>query len=141
MLFAQLWQTVESRLSALKRRWWPDPVSDLRAEMERLEADIADTQAVLSEHNVLLEELRGRVGLGQRRAARLTSQVAECVKAGYESQAWPFALELDELHRTLADDQAALRRQEQVCWSHEFHLRQAQRKLDDVRGQLRRAPL
>jgi chromosome segregation ATPase len=138
MLFAQLWQKVEIRLFALKRRWWPDPVSELRAEATRLQAHIDETRAALADLNPLLEDLRARVDLGRRRASRLTTQVAECVKAGYESQAWPLALELEEVHRLLSDDQAELRRHEQVCWSHEFHLRQVQRKLDDIRRQLRR---
>lgn len=139
MLLAQLWQTVETRLHALKRRWWPtNPASALRDEVRRLTIEIEDTRAAVADIQVLLEELRAQVTIGQRRVARLTGQVAECVRAGYESQAFPLALELDEVNRTLAGDRAAARRHEQVCWSQEFHLRQLQRKLDHVRGQLRR---
>jgi chromosome segregation ATPase len=139
MFFAQLWQTVEVHLSAWRRRWWPlDPVSAARAEANRLTAAIRERKAALAGLNSLLKELREDVAAGQKQAARLTAQVAECVKAGYESQAWPLALDLDELHRRLADVQAELHRHEQVCWSYEFQLRQMQRKLDHVRGQLRR---
>lgn len=139
MLFAQLWQSMESRLHAWKRRWWPlDPLSAAGAEIERLSAEIAAIKAELDGLSTLLEELRGRLANNQKRAARLIAQVAECVKAGYESQAWPLALELEEVHRSLAADQAEVCRGEQVCWSQQFRLRQLRRKLEQVRGQLRR---
>ena len=139
MLFAQLWQTMESNLqraaAALVAARSPQRCS---RDIERLSAAIADAKAELTGLNTLLEELRGQIAVGRKRADRLTAQVAECVKAGYESQAWPLALELDEVYRLLAEEQAELRRGEQVCWSQEFRLRQLQRKLDQLRGQLRR---
>ena len=139
MLFTQLWQSVETRLSAWRQRWWPlDPASAARAEAARLVAAIEDRQAALAELKAQLDALRADVEVSQKEAARLTAQVAECVKAGYESQAWPLALDLDELNRKVAHFQTELRRQEQVCWSYEFQQRQLQRRLDELRGQLRR---
>jgi len=139
MLFAQLWQSVETHLHTLRRRWWPlDPVSATRDRIQQLSSEIAAGKMELAELKALLEEVRGRMAAGRKQAARLTAQVAECVKAGYESQAWPLALALDETHRSLGAEQAELRRLEQVCWSQDFRLRQMQRKLDQLRGQLRR---
>lgn len=139
MLFARLWQTMGGRLSTWRQRWWPlDPVSATRARADRLAAQIEERRAALGEMRDLLDEMRRDAETTQKQADRLTAQVAECVKAGYEAQAWPLALDLEELHRRLADVQTEVRRHEQVCWSYEFQLRQMQRQLDEVRGQLRR---
>ncbi len=139
MLLTQLWQSMEARLSAWRRRWWPpDPVSSARTEANRLAAEIVERKAALAEMTTILEELHHDAEATQKQATRLTAQVAECVKAGYESQAWPLALELDELHRRLAGVETEVRRHEQLCWSYEFQLRQLQRKLNDLRGRLRR---
>ena len=138
MLLTQLWQSVGSRLGAWRRRWWPpDPVSAARARADRLAADIEERQTALAEIKAVLEELHQDADTTQIQVARLTAQVAECVRAGYESQAWPLALDLDELNRRLAQVQTEVRRHEQVCWSYEFQLRQLQRQLHELRGQLR----
>ncbi len=134
MHFAQLWQSVEVRLQAWRRRWWPpDARVERRAAADELEAEIEQAAAELGSASVVLEELRQRVGASERQAVRLTGQVAECVKAGYEGQAWPFVLELDELRVALEADRGELRRQEQLCWSQEFRLRQLRRLLERMR--------
>ena len=139
MLFEQLWQSVEARLSAWLRRWRPlDPVSAARARADGLAAEIEDRQERLEEMKARISALREGAAAVQKEATRLTAQVAECVKAGYESQAWPLVLDLDELNRKLADAQAEVRRHEQFCWSYEFQLRQQRRKLDGIREHLRR---
>ena len=141
MFLAHLWQTVEVRLRALRRRWWPPgPAELLRDEAKQLRTESRATEAALAESAASRDALRQRITDTERRAARLTAQVADCVRAGYEAQAWPFALELDEVQKALAADRAQLRRHEQACWSYEFHLRQLRRRQQDVGRRLRRPP-
>jgi hypothetical protein len=69
-------------------------------------------------------------------AALLHSRIERLLQGGQADKAWILALTLDLLRRALADDQAACPRLEQRCWSLHFHLRQLQRRLDQLLEQL-----
>jgi predicted Zn-ribbon and HTH transcriptional regulator len=128
MLLERLRRTLSDWKQSLEC-WWIPRVLPLGAESDRLAAEIAEEEAELAQESVVLEEFRTRVATGERQAARLTAQAAECVKAGYENQAWPFVLELEEVRKALEMDRPELARIEQLCWSREFRLRQLRRKL------------
>jgi hypothetical protein len=102
----------ESKPLAEKPKGPEDPRQELirrRSEREQLEAKLAT--------------LRQRLADNQQAAALLPSQVESSLRRGKASQAFLQALELERIRKEIADDEEALVRVEQVCWSVNFRIR------------------
>lgn len=102
-------------------------------EIERLQDDVLTCQRDLDRLTAEKEEASRRVRDNEEAVARYPARIGDSVRRGKSSQAMRQALELDRLRRDLAADRALLPRLEQLCWSLAFRLRQARRRLADLR--------
>jgi hypothetical protein len=69
-------------------------------------------------------------------AALLHSRIETAIWQRHLDQAYRAALELDQLRQTMASDQEACPRQEQLCWSLQFLIRQLERRIDRLQKPL-----
>jgi hypothetical protein len=137
MAWDQWLESVESRLwDAGRRLWRCDPKEPLRDAVERATGALRSRYNQLTAARAELEALRTRLEENQASAALLGSAVDDSLKRGAREQAWRLALELDRLRRQLADDQARLPKQEQLCWSLDFRLRQFERHVARLQQRL-----
>jgi hypothetical protein len=136
-MFEQLVYTLESRLVQLGQFLWrPDPRTRLREEADRLSELLQQRQALLSRGQEELDTLRRRLTRNRTSAVLLEAQIESCVHRKVPEQAYPHALELDKVRESLAEDEAALPRLEQRCWSLQFQARQMERRLARVQEEL-----
>jgi hypothetical protein len=139
MSLEQLVHQVEARLAEVGRRLLqPSPRQVLEAQIEELTEELAARQADRDRSEQECAAARRRLEEIPPAAALLPSQIESSLQRGKHAQAFRQALELERLRRTLAEDQAALPRLEQTCWSLDFHVRLLQRRLARLREELRR---
>jgi hypothetical protein len=130
-------QSVETRLWSLGRRLWRgDEKTRLREEVLSASDDLRQRHDRLKKARAALEEMRKRIGGNQANAALLTAAVDNALKRGAGDQAYRLALELDRARRALAEDQARLPKQEQLCWSLDFQFRHLERRLARMQQRL-----
>jgi hypothetical protein len=71
----------------------------------------------------------------QKLVACLPGLIQTCLRREQPEDAWRHALELDRARQAVAQDEAALPRLGQVCWSLHFQVRQLERRLAARRPQ------
>ncbi len=136
-MLEQLIYSVESGLKDLGRRLMqPDVREQLLDEMDRLNMQLQQRRAELTNAQRDLAGIKRRLRDTPTEAALLHSRIETLLASGQTQKAWSAALTLDLLRRALADDQEACARLEQRCWSLNFHIRQLQRRLDQILEQL-----
>lgn len=136
-MLEQLLYTVESGLKDLGRRLLePSPREQLLDEIDRLSAQLQQRCAELTTSQRELAGVKRRLRDNPTTAALLHSRIEMALRQGRAEQAWQAALELDQLHQSLAADQEACPGLEQRCWSLHFHVRQLQRRLDRALEQI-----
>jgi chromosome segregation ATPase len=136
-MLEQLLYSVESGLKDLGRRLLqPDAREQLLEEMDRLNIQLDQRRAELARAQDELAGAKRRLRDTPTDAAMLHSRIERLLRGGQTEKAWSLALTLDLLRRALADDQAACPRLEQRCWSLHFHIRQLQRRLDQLLEEL-----
>lgn len=102
-----------------------------------LAAELEDQAERLAKALTQLEVTRKAKAEHEARVTFLKSQIEALVKIRKTDAAYALAMEMDEVRQALADCQTRLPKQEQLCWSLEFKLRQMERRLDRVRQQQR----
>jgi hypothetical protein len=133
MKLEDLVYSLESRLLNLGRRMMRSNTREAaHEETDRLVEQLQKRQEALTRGRAELEVTRRRLTENQTAAVLLTSQIESCIFRKLASQAYRHALELDRTRHTIAEDQAALPRLEQTCWSLEFQVRQLERRLARV---------
>ncbi len=136
-MLEQLIYSVESGLKDLSRCLLkPDAREQFLEEMDRLNIQLQQRRAELARSQHELAGVKRRLRDTPTDAALLHSRIETMFRNGQTEKAWNSALTLDLLRRSLADDQAACPRLEQRCWSLHFHIRQLQRRLDQILEQL-----
>lgn len=129
--------SVESGLKDLGRRLLqPDAREQMLEEMDRLNIRLQQRRAELARSQRELAGVKRRLRDTPTDTALLHSRIETLLQGGQTEKAWNLALTLDLLRRALADDQVACPRLEQRCWSLHFHIRQQQRRLDELLEQL-----
>jgi chromosome segregation ATPase len=117
----------------------PDARTQLREDMLQVRDDLATRQRALARCRDELEGVRSRVNENQAAAALLAGRIGMALARGEGDQAWRRALELDKLRRRLAEDEARLPKEEQLCAALELQVRFLTRKLARLQDQLYRA--
>jgi chromosome segregation ATPase len=137
MMLEQLLHTVELGLQDLSRRLLePSPREQLLDEIDRVSAQLQQRCAELTTSQRELAGVKRRLRDNPTTAALLHSRIETALRQSRSEQAWRAALELDQLHQSLAVDQEACPRLEQRCWSLHFHVRQLQRRLERALEQI-----
>ncbi len=132
-MFEQFVYSLETQLMKLGQRLWsPDARSRQFEEADDLIGRLQKRQELLSRSQCELDAARRRITSNRTSEALLVSQIESCVHRGVPQQAYPHALELDRVRQALAEDQTALPRIEQRCWSLQFQVRQLERQLARV---------
>ena len=136
-MLEQLVHSVESGLKDLGRRLLqPNSREKLLDEIDRLSAQLQQRCSELTTSQRELAGVKRRLRDNPSAAALLHSHVETMLRNRHLQQAWNGALELDQLRQSLAADQENYPRLEQRCWSLHFHIRQLQRRLDRLLGQI-----
>ncbi|MHB1421960.1 MAG: hypothetical protein ACYC3I_01945 [Gemmataceae bacterium] len=137
MMLEQLIHSVETGLKDLGRRLLqPSRGERLLDEIDSVSAQLRQRCAELTHSQRELAGVKRRLRDNPTAAALLHSRIETMLRHGQLDHAWRAALELDQLHQSLAADREACPRLEQRCWSLHFHLRQLQRRLDRLLEQL-----
>jgi hypothetical protein len=128
---------LEAGLKNLGRALWPtDPVTQLHEQAQRVAVELCRQQKALrqacNERAAAQRRLKDNRGL----IDRLPGLIQRCLRDRRSEEAWRHALALDRARQELADDEAALPRLGQVCWSLHFQVRQLERRLDNLRQRL-----
>ena len=116
----------------------PDARTQLREEVLQVNDDLVARQRDLARCREELEAVRGRINENQAAAALLAGRIGMALARGEGDQAWRRALELDRIRRRLAEDEARLPREEQLCAALELQVRFLTRRLARLQEQLYR---
>jgi hypothetical protein len=129
--------TLEAGLADLGRcLWQPSPRERLHEEIDRLTLEMRERHADLARSRTELAVLKRRLRDNPPAAALLRSRIETALRVHQTEQAWRWALELDQLRQSLASDQDACPRVEQMCWSLQFLIRQLERRISRLQEQL-----
>jgi hypothetical protein len=71
--------------------------------------------------------------------ARVPELIQRCLCGSRSEEAWRHALALDRARQQVAEDETALPRLGQMCWSLQLRVRQLQRRMDQLNMQLPRS--
>jgi uncharacterized coiled-coil protein SlyX len=139
MFLERLVKNVEQGVAHLGRRLWqPDARTQLRDDIVDASDDLVYRQKTLTRCRAEIETLRNRINESQAVVALLTGRIGLAVAQGAGDRAWRDALELDRARARLAQDQAALPKQEQLCQTLELQVRYLTRRLARLQDQLYR---
>jgi hypothetical protein len=134
MTLEKLVHNVEERLFQIGRRLLnPPPKVPSRSEAEVLAENLAERRAALEQAQTERAETQRRLGEKQKAAALLTSKIETCLHQSRSAEAYRNALDLERIREAIARDQDELPRQDQVCWSLGFNIRQLERRLKQLK--------
>jgi hypothetical protein len=137
-MLEELVHHVEARLKELGRRLWEaDLLAPVETRAERVSGDLAGCHHALRGACGERAAAQRRVRVNRDLVARLPEFIRRCLDSGRPEDAWGHALALDRARAELVRDEADLPRLGQLCWSLQFQARQLQRRLEDLRKQLR----
>jgi uncharacterized coiled-coil DUF342 family protein len=137
MFLERLVQNVEEQMLALGRQLWrTDARTQLREDVQHVSHDLRDRQYALNCCRTEIDALRKRINENQAAVARLTARIGVALARGAADEAWRDALDLDQAHRELADDQARLPKQEKLAATIELQVRFLARRLARLQDQL-----
>jgi hypothetical protein len=129
-MLEELVHNVESRLLDLGRLLLrPDPRGQAQGEGERLAAELCERRAALQRACNERATAQRRLKDNQKLVACLPGLIQSCLRRRQPEEAWRHALELDRARQAVPQDEAALPRLSQVCWSLHFQVRQLERRL------------
>lgn len=137
MSLEQFFDRLEAQARALGDRFWrSEPAAELRAEVDRLSAELQRHYKEASRHRTAVAEARARLAGNEVREAVLASHVETFVHVGDQPKAWQLALELDAVRGQTAEDRARLPEEERALTFHERRVAELQRQLADVQARL-----
>ncbi len=121
---------VEARLLEMGRRLLePGPQPKAQDEAERAAAELRERRTALQRACTERAAVQKRLKDNQKLVACLPRLIQTCLRHEQAEEAWRHALELDRARQAVAEDEAALPRLSQVCWSLHFQVRQLERRL------------
>jgi hypothetical protein len=109
--------------------------ADLQEDLEHAQVELAARRSAAAQAVAHREEVRQRIREAWEKAGALPAQIESSFRRGKSSQALRQALELENLRRAIAEDEAELPKLDQMIWSLSFHLRQMERRLNRLREQ------
>jgi hypothetical protein len=129
--------TVESRVYALGKRFWPsDPRSEWRDDIERLSTQLNQHAHRAMHYRDALDQTRARIADNEVREAVLASHVETYIHIGDQATAYRQALELDQVRHQLGEDRARLPIDEKAYRFHRARLDELERRLAEVEAKL-----
>jgi hypothetical protein len=129
-MLEDLVHNVEARLLDLGRRLLePAPQGKVQDPAEREAAELRERRTALQRACTERAAVQKRLKDNQKLVACLPGLIQSCLRREQSEEAWGHALELDRVRQTVAEDEAALPRLSQVCWSLHFQVRQLERRL------------
>jgi hypothetical protein len=135
-MLEDLVHNVEARLLDLGRRLLePGAATRPPDEGERAAAELRDRRLALQRACTERAAMQKRLKENQKLVACLPGLIQTCLRREQGEDAWRHALELDRARQAVAEDEAALPRLGQVCWSLHFQVRQLERRLASLRPQ------
>jgi hypothetical protein len=137
-MLEELVSNVEASLRNLGRMLFPqDPTICLKADAEGIRRDLRQCQDELRQACQERAAAQRRLKDNHDLIARLPNLIQRCLAKDQSEDAWRHALALDRARQEIANDEAALPRLGQVCWSLHFQVRQLERRLGRLREQVR----
>jgi hypothetical protein len=112
------------------RAWWTD-------EAGRIAAALDQHHEHARQFHRAVQEIRSRLAENEVREAILASQVEAYIHAGEQPRAYQLALELDRVRTQMTEDRARLPREEKASGMHRERIAELERRLAEVRRQLR----
>ncbi len=129
-MLEDLVHNVEARLLDLGRRLMePGPQTKAQDETERAATELRERRTALQRACTERAAVQKRLKENQKLVACLPGLIQTCLRREQPEEAWRHALELDRARQAVAEDEAALPRLSQVCWSLHFQVRQLERRL------------
>jgi hypothetical protein len=136
-MLEELVHQVESRLFDLGRRLWQSgPLAGIQEEIARLERELPRQREALRTACTQRASAQKRLKINQDLIASLPALVRRSIEGGRGPEAFQHALALDRARQEITEDQTALPRLTQICWSLQFQVRQSERYLANLRRQL-----
>jgi hypothetical protein len=140
-MLEKLVHRVEEQLCDLGRKLWEsDPLVRVEETALRIETELQQQRAALRLAGLQRAAAQKRLKNNQDLVARLPMLVRRSMQADRSQEAWQHALALDRARQEMSEDEAAIPRLGQVCWSLHFQIRQLERRLAEHRRQLAAAP-
>jgi hypothetical protein len=129
-MLEDLVHNVEARLLDLGRRLLePGPQTKAQDEAECAAAELRERRTALQRACTERAAVQKRLKENQKLVACLPGLIQTCLRREQPEEAWRHALELDRARQAVAEDEVALPRLSQVCWSLHFQVRQLERRL------------
>jgi hypothetical protein len=129
-MLEDLVHNVEARLLDLGRRLL-EPPAPVKAQdqAERESAELRERRTALQRACTERAAVQKRLKDNHKLVACLPGLIQTCLRREQPEEAWRHALELDRARQAVIEDEAALPRLSQVCWSLHFQVRQLERRL------------
>ncbi len=127
-MLEDLVHNVEARLLDLGRRLLEPPAPG-KDQGERESAELRERRTALQRACTERAAVQKRLKENQKLVACLPGLIQTCLRREQPEEAWRHALALDRARQAVAEDEAALPRLSQVCWSLHFQVRQLERRL------------
>jgi hypothetical protein len=135
-MLEQLVHKVEAHLLDLGRRLLhPEVPAAAPAPADPLEAELRERRSALQRSGTERAAVQRRLKENQKLIASLPGLIRSCLHREQTEEAWRHALALDRARQAVAEDEAALPKLGQVCWSLHFQVRQLERRLAAQRDQ------
>jgi hypothetical protein len=129
-MLERLVHDVEARLLDLGRRLLdPAPPPKVGVPADPVSAELRERRTALQRACTERAAVQKRLKENQKLVACLPGLIQSCLRREQPEDAWRHALELDRARQAVAEDQVALPRLSQVCWSLHFQVRQLERRV------------
>jgi hypothetical protein len=137
VMLEELVHAMEARLRDLGRSLWPsDPLAGVETEAQRLGTALADCLQALRRACTQRAAAQRRLRGNRQLIDQLPNLIRRCIRNGRGEEAYQHALALDRARQEIAEDQVAVPRLGQLCWSLQFQSRQLQRCLSRLQQKL-----
>ncbi len=130
--------TLEEQLRLLGQQLvQSDGHASLDDQLARLDEEERKLQRGLGQWQLDIRAVRQQLDDMQMRSALLLSQIEVLLQQEQAAEAYPLALELDQLRSQIPEVSKRLPGLEHTCWCLQFRIRQLRRQRDSLKERLR----
>jgi phage shock protein A len=139
MIFGKIWRAFQAQLNKVANLFWTaDPIAQMQYEYDLAVEQLKDGREGLEQYRALVDRVGRQVATGKARVGELEAKIKTLLQIGQRESAADGALQLQRLHKDVAENEAQLKMHEEAYNNNLAKVKHASKKLAQVKDKIQK---